>query len=86
MLWMFLSLGQIKLLQIFMQLINIWYWLVNNGFAIIFAEFGCQVFFFDWMEKRTDLRFIASKFITTDTFELVGMVESFDSCVAFLTL
>ena len=57
---MLFSLNQIKLLQTFMKLINVWNWLADNCLAIVFAEFVCEILFLGWMEKGAYLWFITS--------------------------
>jgi hypothetical protein len=54
------GLVKIKFLQTFVELINIGYGLVNDGFTIIFAEFHRKVFLFYRMEKRTNFRLVTA--------------------------
>ena len=57
---MLFGLVKIKFLQTFVELINIGYGLVNDGFTIIFAEFHRKVFLFYRMEKRTNFRLVTA--------------------------
>jgi hypothetical protein len=83
---MFFSLNQIKLLQTFMELINIRNWLANNCLPIVFAELVSEILFLGRMEKGAYLWFITSQFVAADSFVLVWVVKSFDCCVTFWAL
>ena len=45
MLRMLLSFCKVKLLKIFVQLINVWYWLADDSLAIVFTKLIRQILF-----------------------------------------
>jgi hypothetical protein len=79
----FFSLLNVELLQTFVQLIYIWYRLVYNSPAVVFAKFYRQISFLHAMIECADLALVAAELIAANPFELVRMVKPLDSGVAF---
>lgn len=67
-----------------MELVDVGNRLVDNRFAVILTKFYRQVFFFNRVEKGTNLRLVTPQLITADPFVLIGVVESLHCRVALL--
>jgi len=81
-----LSFFKVELLQAFVKFVNIWNRLVYNSLAVVFAKFNSKIAFLEAMIESTDLSVVATQFIATNPFELVGMVKSLHSGMALWTL
>lgn len=83
---MLLSFTQVELLQTLVELVDVGYWLVDDGLPVVAAKLDREVLLFRGVEEGTYLTFVAAELVTADSLVLVGVVKSLHSGVTLRAL